>query len=91
MLLHLDEQSLHGRTNIWLCEERTGSFNPQHALQHLEPLLQQVRRVSLQVVHTLPRHYLHATITADVGGGRCEGEAEITRVIHVISATLSPK
>lgn len=58
-LLDLDEQSLHAGTNVRLGEERTGSFHPEHALQHPEPLLQQVRGVSLQVVHTLPRHYLH--------------------------------
>lgn len=61
-MLDLYEQSLHARANIRLGEERTGSFHPQHAQQHPEPLLQQVRRVSLQVVNTLPCHYLHMTI-----------------------------
>lgn len=60
-LLDLDEQPFHAGANVRLGEERTGSFQPEHALQHPEPLLQQVRRVSLQVVHTLPCHYLHTT------------------------------
>lgn len=62
----LDEQSLHAGANIRLGKERTGSFHPEHALQHPEPLLQQVRRVSLQVVHTLPCHYLRTTAKTGV-------------------------
>lgn len=61
-LQDLDEQSFHAGANVRLGEERTGSFDPEHALQHPEPLLQQVRRVSLQVVHTLSCHYLHNKI-----------------------------
>lgn len=67
-LLDLDEQSLHAGANIRLGEERTGSFHPEDALQHPEPLLQQVRRVRLQVVHTLPCHHLRYNKTTKTRG-----------------------
>lgn len=60
-MLDLDEEPLHAGANVWLGEERTGSFHPEDAVQHPEPLLQQVRRVRLQVVNTLSCHYLHTT------------------------------
>lgn len=56
---NLNEQSLHAGANIWLREEGTGSFHPQNAMQHPEPLVQQVRRVSLQVVHMFTCHNLN--------------------------------
>lgn len=62
-LWDLDEQSLHAGPDVWLSEERTGSFQPQHALQHPQPLLQQVRRVGLQVVNALPCYYLYGNDT----------------------------
>lgn len=74
-LLDLYEQPLHARANIWLGEERTGSFHPQHAEQHPEPFLQQVGRVRFQVVNTLPRHYLHKSEKRNGAGEK--GKAEI--------------
>lgn len=62
----LDEQSFHGRPNVWLGEERTGSFHPEDGVQHPEPLLQQVRRVGLQVAHTLSCHYLRNATRSQV-------------------------
>ena len=61
-LSNLDEQTLHAGANVWLGEERTGGFHPEYSVQHPEPLLQQVGRVSLQAVQPLSRHYLYTTI-----------------------------
>lgn len=58
---NLDEQTLHAGANVWLGEERTGGFHPEDTVQHPEPLVQQVRRVSLQVVDPLTRHDLKTT------------------------------
>lgn len=68
---YLDEQSLHAGPDVGLSEERTGSLQPEHALQHPQPLLQQVGGVRLQVVHTLTCHHLQDTgQTPMEGGGR---------------------
>lgn len=69
-LLNLDKETLHARANVWLGEKGTGSFHPENTLQHTEPLLQQVRRVRLQVVAPAPSHYLQKQ---EHGGQDAEG------------------
>lgn len=55
----LDEQPLHGGPEVRLGEEGAGGLHPEDAVQHPQPLVQQVGRVGLQVAHALPRHHLH--------------------------------
>lgn len=65
----LGEKTLHAGSNPRLGEERTGGFHPEDAVQHPQPLLQQVGGVGLQVVLPLARHDLHTTThhnTADL-------------------------
>lgn len=62
-LSDLYEQTLHAGANVRLGEERTGGLHPEDAVQHPEPLLQEVGRVGLQVVRPLTRHDLRSSTT----------------------------
>lgn len=55
---YFDEQALHAGADVRLSEERAGGLHPQNAQQNPEPLVQQVRRIGLQVVNPFPRHDL---------------------------------
>lgn len=55
----LDKVPFHGGPYVRLGEEGAGGLHPEDAVQHPQPLVQQVGRIGLQEAHALPRHHLH--------------------------------
>lgn len=84
----LDEVPFHGGPKVRLGEEGAGGLHPEDAVQHPQPLVQQVGRVGLQEAHALPRRHLQGDRAAAASGGHCMHTTSLRRALHHLEDLL---
>lgn len=78
----------HGWPQVRLGEEGAGGLHPEDAVQHPQPLVQQVGRIGLQVADALPSRHLQEDTAAAASGDHCLDSASLQRALHHLEDLL---